>query len=253
LTHSAFVLLQHLDDAVIVADECFRVVFWNDAASQLYGIASSDALGRPIDELITIERCPLSRDEIRQRLIEHGSWRARVLHRSCAGRSLWVDWTVSAFEANGMRGTIAVTKDVDLQRRAEEALRESAARFRTAFAQGPDPAVLIDSHVLECNSAACELVGCDPRELIGRSPLDFAPQHQPDGVLSQDRLRSVSETLRNGKTQRFAWRIHTPAGTPVQTQVAARIVLYDRRPVVVASLRRSAFETAVNAFVDCGQ
>jgi PAS domain S-box-containing protein len=235
---SAFALLQHLDDAVIVADESFRVMFWNDAAVELYGISQQQALGCPIDELITIEGSPLSRDDIRQRLAEHGRWRARVMHRSCAGRSLWVDWTVSPFEVDGVRGTIAVTKDVDLQRRAEEALCESAERFRCVFTQGPEPSLLIDKNILDCNSAACDFLGYDLRGLVGRPPLDLLPEFQADGIASWEHLRTIQDALRSGQTQRFALQVLRSDGCQVQAHVAARAAFYHKKRLVVACLQR---------------
>lgn len=56
--------------------------------------------------------------------------------------------------------------------RAEEALKETEARFRALFENSPDGIFLTDPETLEildCNAAACAMNGYSPEELLGRS------------------------------------------------------------------------------------
>jgi PAS domain S-box-containing protein len=75
-------------DAVCVTDIHRRVVLWNDAADQLYGIPSSDAVGTPIDLLYdsTIIGEGTSSSGARTITLAEGSWRGRVADRPRIGR-----------------------------------------------------------------------------------------------------------------------------------------------------------------------
>jgi PAS domain S-box-containing protein len=59
------------------------------------------------------------------------------------------------------------------RKRAEQALVESNAQFRTLFQASPDAIMLVDAHehwpILDCNAAACQMNGYSRDELIGQS------------------------------------------------------------------------------------
>lgn len=45
-------LLRHLADAVVIAAPDGTVIFWNDAATRLFGFRAGDAVGQPLDLII---------------------------------------------------------------------------------------------------------------------------------------------------------------------------------------------------------
>jgi PAS domain S-box-containing protein len=63
--------------------------------------------------------------------------------------------------------------EVEERRRAEEALRTSEARYRLLVEQSPLGIVIIDHRgfIDQLNPAACEMLGYDESELLGRDPL----------------------------------------------------------------------------------
>ena len=65
--------------------------------------------------------------------------------------------------------------EVDQRRRVEDALRSSETRYRLLVEQAPLGIVILDHRgfIDQVNPAACEMMGYDSAELLGRDPLTF--------------------------------------------------------------------------------
>ena len=67
--------------------------------------------------------------------------------------------------------------------------------------------MLLDGETyVDCNEAAVRVLKCSSKEqVIGRHPLDFSPERQPDGRLSADKIpENIDVALRQG-SHRFEW------------------------------------------------
>ncbi len=98
-----------------------------------------------------------------------------------AGEEQLIAWrnTVLRNEDGDIIGTLSSGDDITERRRAEQALRESEARYRTLFEQAND-AILIeneDDQILDVNQQACDLLGYTKEELLSMTvPQLQAPQ-----------------------------------------------------------------------------
>jgi len=90
-------------------------------------------------------------------------------------------------EAGAYNGTIGVLVDITERKRVEEALRESEERFRSLVESSPDWVWGIDPNgVYNYASPRCrDLLGYEPSEILGRSPLDFMPAEEVERVKSE--------------------------------------------------------------------
>jgi PAS domain S-box-containing protein len=72
-------------------------------------------------------------------------------------------------------GVLGTFEDITERKRAEEALRESEARYRTLFTQAPDAIFLENENdeILDVNPAACKLLGYSRDELLGMRVSDL--------------------------------------------------------------------------------
>lgn len=88
----------------------------------------------------------------------------------------------------------------------KRALAENEARYRYLFDHVPSGVLLLqDDRIVECNAAAAELYGFAVEEMIGMSPLDFSPDHQPDGRPSSEKALELIEAAKAGERQKFEW------------------------------------------------
>ena len=105
--------------------------------------------------------------------------------------------------------------------RAQQALRESETRYRTLF-DTLDAAALImrGATCIECNSAALRLFGLsNPDELVGKTPLDFAPPTQPNGRDSAEMMEWNLKMALSQNAHLFEWQAIHSSGKPFYMEV----------------------------------
>lgn len=130
-----------LADAVIVTDQHLRVMVWNAAAEELYGIGVEAALGSPIDQLFasTIVGEAINAEGARTIALEAGVWRGRAANTPTVGRYVGheriVEKVLTRLDGPGGEavGVLSITRDVTPSVRLE---REMVALGELASASG---------------------------------------------------------------------------------------------------------------------
>jgi PAS domain S-box-containing protein len=130
-------LVRELADAVVVADADGTIVFWNDAASRLFGWTAADALGQSLD-LIIPERQQERHWEGYRRVMATGQTQygdrlleVPALHRD--ERRLSIAFTVSLLHRPGLTapvGIAAVIRDDTERWQERRRLRDELAALR---------------------------------------------------------------------------------------------------------------------------
>lgn len=104
---------------------------------------------------------------------------------------------------------------------ADEPQRAGEARYQALFdTMGPAVLLMQGPACVDCNPAALALFGLDRREeMIGKTPLDFAPELQPGGERSAELVeRHAREAMILGSTT-FEWTSRRKDGTPFLMEV----------------------------------
>lgn len=142
----AAALVADLADAVVVADPDGRIVYWNAAATRLFGFAADEALGATLD-LIIPERLRERhwtgyRQTMATGLTSYGGRLLEVpaVHRD--GRAMSIAFTVTLLFAPGTRiptGIAAVIRDDTERWQERRRLRAELAALRSELGR-TDPA-----------------------------------------------------------------------------------------------------------------
>ena len=105
------------------------------------------------------------------------------------GSPLWVSVSAKGFfdDAGKFEGSVGMFTDITDRKRAEEALRESEERFRSAFDDSAVAMALVgpDARLLKVNDAFCRLLGFEKSEMEGSTFLDFTyPDDMEPSILA---------------------------------------------------------------------
>jgi PAS domain S-box-containing protein len=99
------------------------------------------------------------------------------LHMLDDGREIWLRISATPFRAGdgNLIGALCMMEDIDARKRAEQALRESEARFRSTFENAAVGIahVGMGGHWLRVNGRLCEITGYDRDELLTRTFQDI--------------------------------------------------------------------------------
>ena len=196
-------------DAILVMSGDQRIVFFNDAAEQIFGFGADEVLGQPMDMLIPPNYVTdhfghvlnfIAASEKNRRREE------RLLVRGYRkdGSSFPAEISIMKYGAGEQLTFTAIVRDISEQKLAEAALSESEAVYRsviTALEEG----VLIhskDGTIGACNPSAERILGITADELTQLSSLDpiFKPIHE-DGSPFPGRVHPAVITLQEGLSQ----------------------------------------------------
>jgi PAS domain S-box-containing protein len=135
--------MRNLADAVVVADPAGTIVFWNRAASNLFGWSEDDAVGQSLD-LIIPERLRTRHWDGYRRVMEtgHTDYGTRLLevpavHRD--GHTLSIAFTVTLLTHKGEQrpdAIAAVLRDDTARRQELLLLRDRVASLEALEASG---------------------------------------------------------------------------------------------------------------------
>jgi len=115
-------LLELASEAIIVRGLEGEVQFWNAGAESLYGWTREEAIGQQLHVLLNTI-FPVSREVVEQALSETGSWRGNLVQQTRNG----IEIVVACRKTLNREGkaVLEVNRDITVQLKAEDALRES--------------------------------------------------------------------------------------------------------------------------------
>lgn len=120
--------------------------------------------------------------------------------------------------------------------RAEEALRESEARYRKLFEQAEEGIILADAktgQILECNRAFLEMSGYERLDLIGEPQTGLLADHGNNRTL----LCTTAQCMGEGEGLFFSTELLTKSGAIKHVEVKANVLDIGKRRVVQEFLR----------------
>jgi PAS domain S-box-containing protein len=212
-------------------------IAWSDQTYKLY--ERDPALGSPTAEeeatYYSPEQALRLREYARRAIAEGADFRYDLEADLPSGRHVFYSAMMHPIkDAHGrvvkLFGTV---QDITERRRAEEALRESEARYRNLFDSTNDAILIHDMgrNFLEVNQVACERLGYSRDELLRITPKDI---QGPEYV--QFLATRLSELLKAGHAIYETVHVRRD-GTPIPIELSSRIIEYKGKPAVLSIAR----------------
>lgn len=138
LTFAAGQILDAVGSAVVATDPDARIVFWNEAAEELFGWRASEVLGLDLGALLAPERVVEGAGDALEDVRQGGSWSGDMVARRHDGSLVTVATVERAVcdESGAVVGMVGVSRDVTVYRTSAAELTDSRDRLRLALRAG---------------------------------------------------------------------------------------------------------------------
>jgi PAS domain S-box-containing protein len=180
-------------DAILMLDERGHILFWNAAATRIFGYTEAEALGLEAHLLLAPARLRGKAMPGMQAFARTGegpvlgkTLRLDALRKD--GAEIPVELSVSALEIRGRWHSVAVVRDITDREEALAAARESEARFRVLFEQAADGLLIADpisKRFIAANHRMAAMLGYSVDDLTEMSVPDIHPPEALPRVLAE--------------------------------------------------------------------
>jgi PAS domain S-box-containing protein len=238
--------LRSIGDALIATDLDARVIFMNPAAERLTGWASSDANGRPLDEVFNIvnETTRVAVESPVRKAIRSGGVVGLANHTLLIakdGTERSIDDSAAPIRDMSpdpdapLFGVILVFHDVTERRAAERKLQASETRFRRLFEAAHDGVLILDvdtRRITDVNPFLMELLEYPREHFIGKELWEIG--FFRDKASSQAAMRELHEkhSIRYENLP-----LEDRHGRRHPVDVVANLYLEDHSPVIQCNIR----------------
>lgn len=232
-------LIDSSDAAIMLMDEDGRFLFLNNIAALPWGKTPEEMIGMNISDLFPPAQVVQMTDNFKSVL--HSNTGKSFEAESMVGNSMrWLRISLQPVRDNLGKpyAVLMIATDMTDRRRAEELVSKSEKKYRTLFDDSPDSLMILKDGVsVECNRA-CEIIFNTTREhLIGKTPVDFAPEYQPNGKKSAEYAGTViAEVIQSGSVN-FEWLHKRLDQTEFLAEVNLTIIDFEGQPAILARVR----------------
>jgi len=229
------VLVEESFDGVFV-QKGTKIVFTNSRLREMLGYEKGELEGLDHWLVYHPEYQEITRERAKARLRgESAPPRYEVRMQRKDGSSFEAEINARAVQFVGEPGIQVWIRDVSERKQAENALRESEERFRTAFQTSPDPIAITrpsDGVFIEVNDGFTRLSGFTRDEVIGKSSMELNIWGGPE-----DRDRLTAELNERGSVTNLEAQFRGKSGQVRTGLMSARVVVLGGEPHILSVTR----------------
>jgi len=187
---------QAVDDALVMINGKGKVMFWNQAAVNVFGYTAEEAMGRDFHKMAVPEAERVKSMAGLERFSRTGEGTVigsglQVTAKNRKGEEFPVEVSISAFQVDDEWFAVGTVRDITERKRSEAALRKSEREVKTILETANEGFQLIDNNqeILDQNPVMCTIMGRERDEVIGKHIFDFVDEENKKIFLEQIELR----------------------------------------------------------------
>jgi diguanylate cyclase (GGDEF)-like protein/PAS domain S-box-containing protein len=194
-------LLGAVGQAVIATDPHGLILYWNQAASDMYGMTEEEMINRSMSELMPLEMSAYA-GEVMSAVAAGKKWTGDFQARRRDGTIFpaLVTTTPMFDENGGLLANIAVSIDISERKRAEQISQELSAIVKSSA--DAILTVALDGTILTWNRGAQDLYGYNQEEVIGKNVCILDIDSSPDDRGAALSLIGVGQSIQRLETVR---------------------------------------------------
>jgi PAS domain S-box-containing protein len=228
-------------EGVLVMDEHEKISYVNERMAAMLSCACTELVGRPVASImVPEEREDHARVVEQRRRGESSTYERRMQCKNGRVIDLMVSARALTHADGSFGGSFAMITDITAQKEAEQALKDSEARYRLLFEQLLDPVYVHhclhapdhETYILEANRAACELLGYTLEEMRQLRPEDLDADIDHSNQIDE----SVMDLLA-GHPVVFSRRHRAKSGKIIPVEIHARTMEYKSETVIISVVR----------------
>lgn len=220
--------LNHSPLAMIKWDKEFNIIEWSERAQEMTGYSRELVLGRS-PEVFRFYKNDFSvvkknRDFLVSGARNKTQFEVKMYHRDGHYIDLRVHASALRDDEGELISVLTFIEDITEKKQAE-------TRYQRLFENANDGIFIMDGdQFVECNDQVIRIFGLDSKEqILGKSPIDFSPEYQPDGRKSENKALEKIQKALDGTPQVFEWKHQTLEGKLIDVEVSLnRLQLVDK-------------------------
>lgn len=221
--------VEQTGDGIALADLQGYLIYSNPAWAAMHGFTPEEIPGKYMSIFHTEEQMEKEVFPFNQQVMAHGTYTAEVNHVRKDGTVFPTLQSVTVRkDTNGKPvGMIGTARDITESKKAEEALRESEARYSAVLNQATDGAVLIQDNVVKyVNKALAELLGYTTAEMENQSMINFIAPESRKLIASRIQARLAGEDV----PSLYEAKLLRKDGSLVDVELSAGVIEYLGKP-----------------------
>ncbi|MFB0533367.1 MAG: PAS domain S-box protein [Anaerolineae bacterium] len=224
-------ILNSVQAGIVVIDAETRVIVdANPVAIEMIGMPKEQVVGHVCHQFI----CPAEKDRCPITDLGQSVDRSERVLLNASGQSIPILKSVIPTILGRRRHLIESFLDITERKRAEEALRESEAKYSALVEQALDGVVIVQDGVCRfANRAMAESSGYAVEEIVGIPFLERVAPESKHLVAQRHKLRMAGEKV----LPIYEARIQCKDGTIKDVEISAGIIQYEGRPADMAIVR----------------
>ncbi|MGB8953677.1 MAG: PAS domain S-box protein [Candidatus Aminicenantales bacterium] len=209
----------------------------NQTEAKMLGYQPHEMVGRSIFDFILPEQREEARKRFQQKISEKFVAKAEnriYLKKDGSQVHVSIDDILERDNSGQITGIRSTMVDITERRKAENALRESEAKYASVVEQAIDGIVIVQDGLIQfANAALGKLIGYDTKEIMGRPVVDYI--HPKDREMA---IQRIQDRIAGKKFQGLSeLRILSKDGSEKYIQASGTLIQYAGKPADLIFLR----------------